>query len=191
VNNSAYAAGAWLPQVGALSPADMTPMAALAKLMILMAAATSNGWTRQQVQSLMQTNLAGEMLSVNYLDSRTSAELLPNQSISALDGSATLTNTSDQGPLLLASDQSTPLWRLPITIQPSDLPGRLRMQDDGNLVFYNRNNQAIWASDTGRYGGASSRLVISGHYASSAQDNNLLLQVYDYSSMASACQLYP
>ncbi|UTW08227.1 asparaginase domain-containing protein [Pseudomonas benzenivorans] len=191
VNNSAYAAGAWLPQVGALSPADMTPMAALAKLMILMASAASNGWTRQQVQSLMQTNLAGEMLSVNYLDSRTSAELLPNQSISALDGSATLTNTSDQGPLLLASDQSTPLWRLPITIQPGDLPGRLRMQDDGNLVFYNRNNQAIWASDTGRYGGASSRLVISGHYASSAQDNSLLLQVYDYSSMVSACQLYP
>ncbi len=39
VNDSAYAAGAWLPAVGALSPADMTPMAALAKLMILMTAA--------------------------------------------------------------------------------------------------------------------------------------------------------
>jgi len=191
VNNSAYASGAWLPQVGALAPADMTPMAALAKLMILMAAAAANGWTRQQVQTLLQTNLAGEMQSVNYLDSRINAELLPNQSISALDGSASLTNTPDQGPLLRASGQDTPLWRLPITLQPSDLPGRLRMQDDGNLVFYNRNNQAIWASDTGQFGGASSRLVISGHYASSAPSNSLIMQVYNYSSMVSASQLYP
>ncbi|HVR07169.1 MAG TPA: asparaginase domain-containing protein, partial [Thermoanaerobaculia bacterium] len=35
VNDSAYAAGAWLPGVGALNPADMTPMAALAKLIAL------------------------------------------------------------------------------------------------------------------------------------------------------------
>jgi hypothetical protein len=191
VNNSAYASGSWLAEVGALAPADITPMAALAKLMILMTTAAINGWTRQQVQDLMQTNLAGEMLSVNYLDSRINAELLPNQSISALDGSAILINTPDQGPLLLASGRDTSLWRLPITIQPSDLPGRLRIQDDGNLVFYNRNNQAIWASNTGQFGGASSRLVISGHYDSSATSNSLIVQIYNYSSMVSACIIYP
>ncbi|WP_071872525.1 asparaginase domain-containing protein [Atopomonas hussainii] len=191
VNSSAYAAGAWLPAVGALAPADMTPMAALAKLMILMASADEQGWTRQQVQTLLQSNLYGEMSSVNYLDSRINPELLANQGLSSLDGSAQLVNCAEQGPLLLASGHSEPLWRLPINLHAGDLPGRLRMQDDGNLVFYNRSNQAIWASDTGHFGGASSRLLLSGSFANQGADNSLQLQVYDYSAMTCACQLYP
>lgn len=190
VNNSAYAAGAWLPEVGALAPADMTPMAALAKLMILMASASAKGWTRAQVQTLLQTNLAGEMKSVNSLDSRINPVLLPNQAISTLDGSATLSNSPTQGPILLATGKNTLLWRLPITLQTSDLPGRLVMQDDGNLVFYNRSHQAIWASDTGNPGGASSRLVLSSYYNTNNQTESLCLQVYNYSAMVVSCQLY-
>lgn len=190
VNNSAYASGAWLPQVGALAPADMTPMAALAKLMILMAAASTQGWTRDQVRTLFQTNLVGEMLSINRLDSRSNAVLLPGQSISALDGSAVLLNDPVQGPVLTGAGTSTALWRLPVTPGSGDLPGRLVMQDDGNLVFYSRNNQPLWATDTGNAGGASSRLVINGHYSASA-GSTLVLQVFDYSALTVTATLYP
>ncbi|MDF0733457.1 asparaginase domain-containing protein [Pseudomonas entomophila] len=192
VNNSAYAAGAWLPQVGALAPADMTPMAALAKLMILMASANYRGWTRSQVQELFQTNLAGEMLSVNLLDSRANATLLPGQSIAALDGSAQLLNDPERGPVLSGAGTTTALWQLPSPPSASALPGRLVMQDDGNLVFYGRDNQALWASNTGNPAGASSRLVLTGRYvAATPAASTLKLQVLNYSANTIAVTLYP
>lgn len=60
VNNSIYAAGAWLPQAGTLSPADMTPICAFAKLMILSTLGEINHWSRDQLRQLFQTNLVGE-----------------------------------------------------------------------------------------------------------------------------------
>lgn len=192
VNSSAYAAGAWLPQVGALAPADMTPMAALAKLMILMASASHNGWTRSQVQELFQTDLAGEMLSVNQLDSRRNTTLLPGQSISALDGSAQLLNDPELGPVLTGAGTTSPLWQLPSSPSASAMPGRLVMQDDGNLVFYGRDNQALWATNTGNPAGASSRLVLTGRYvAATPAASTLKLQVLNYSANTIAATLYP
>ncbi|WP_369988887.1 asparaginase domain-containing protein [Pseudomonas xanthosomatis] len=188
VNNSAYAAGAWLPEVGALAPADMTPMAALAKLMILMA----QGWNRDQVQTLFQTNLAGEMQSVNQLDSRSNTTLLPGQSLSALDGSARLLNDPQRGPLLIGANTTSALWQLPTPPAASALPGRLVMQDDGNLVFYGRDNQPLWATNTGNPAGASSRLLISGRYnAETPSASTLKLQVLNYSANRIAATLYP
>ena len=69
VNDNAYAAGAWLPNAGALSPQDMTPMAAFAKLMVLMSAAgySGNNWTPVQVKNLLQLNLLGEMVNASRL----------------------------------------------------------------------------------------------------------------------------
>ncbi|WP_420607264.1 asparaginase [Novosphingopyxis sp.] len=61
VGSSAYAAGAWLPKIGAICAADMTPVAALAKLMILLAAADHEGWTRADVERLFQRDLCGEV----------------------------------------------------------------------------------------------------------------------------------
>jgi len=58
---SGYAAGAWLPEVGAISSGDMTPVAALAKLMVLLAAAGHEGWSRADVERLFACNLAGEV----------------------------------------------------------------------------------------------------------------------------------
>jgi L-asparaginase len=191
VNSSAYAAGAWLPNVGALSPADMSPMASLAKLMILMTSAASNGWTREQVQALLQTNLTGEMKSVNSLDSRINTLLLPGQPISTLDGSATLINDQTHGPLLMGAGTPDPLWCLPTAPSPNDLPGRLNMQNDGNLVFYSRYNKALWATNTGNPAGASSKLILSGHYDANTPANcTLILQVYDYSDMRVSSTLY-
>ena len=61
-----YAAGTWLSEIGALSAADMTPSAALAKLMILLTAAgyPGNKWSPDVVESLFERNLLGEMSEV-------------------------------------------------------------------------------------------------------------------------------
>lgn len=191
VNNSAYATGAWLPQVGVLNPADMSPMAAFAKLMILMSLAQLNSWSRDQVRTLFQSSLAGEMRAVHCLDSRINPTLLPGQHISTFDGSATLVNEQESGPVLysIESGTTTRLWSLPRRLSPNDLPGRLVMQDDGNLVFYNRNNTALWATNTGDQNGASSRLTLTGTH--SPHKNTVCLQVYAYSSMHVAKTIYP
>ncbi|MFP2904147.1 asparaginase domain-containing protein [Pyxidicoccus sp. 3LFB2] len=185
VNDSAYASGAWLPAVGALNPADMTSTAAFAKLMILLAAAGSNGWSATDVKTLLQLNLLGEMLSVSRLDSRLNASLLPGQSISALDGSATLRNDPVLGPTLANSSGAT-LWKALSNPSSSDMPGRLVMQNDGNLVFYSRYNTAMWATNTGDSRGASSMLILGG----SASAGSLSLQVYNYSGGTVSRTLY-
>ncbi len=186
VNDNAYAAGAWLPAVGALNPADMTPMAALAKLTVLLAAAGHEGWSAQDVKRLMQLNLLGEMNSVSRLDSRINPTLLAGQSISALDGSATLLNDPVQGPVLSDSSGNA-LWRaFATTPTASNMPGRLAMQDDGNLVFYSRNNAPMWATNTGHSKGASSMLMLDG----SAGDKTLSLLVFSYSANTVSKTLY-
>lgn len=188
INDSAYLAGAWLPAVGALSPADMTPMAAFAKLMVLMAAAgySGNQWDHDTIKNLFQTNLLGEMGSVNKLDSRSNTSLLPGQNLYALDGSATLTNDQVMGPVL-KDKQGKTLWSAFSTPpEQSEMPGRLIMQNDGNLVFYSRFNSAMWATDTGQPSGASSILSIDG----SSVNQTLKLSVYDYSVGKQAAVLY-
>ncbi|MFY0312274.1 hypothetical protein ACFMBG_20535 [Leisingera sp. D0M16] len=184
VNDSAYASGAWLPDVGALSASDMTPMAAFAKTMILQAAAAGNSWTLDQVKDLIQLNLFGEIQNVSRLDSRTNSQLLAGQSIMALDGSATLSNDPISGPVLSASD-GTFLWA-PFGSQAAGHPGSLIMQNDGNLVLRSADNEPIWASDTGVSGGASSVLMISGSYGS----GDLTLSVYNYSGQTLSATLY-
>ncbi|OED49653.1 hypothetical protein AB838_06255 [Rhodobacteraceae bacterium (ex Bugula neritina AB1)] len=184
VNDSAYASGAWLPDVGALSASDMTPMAAFAKTMILQAAAAGNSWTADQVKDLIQLNLFGEVQNVSRLDSRSNSQLLAGQSIMALDGSATLSNDPVSGPVLSASD-GTFLWA-PFGSQAAGHPGSLFMQNDGNLVLRSADNEPIWATDTGVSGGASSMLMISGSYGS----GDLALSVYNYSGQTLSATLY-
>lgn len=188
VNDNAYAAGAWLPAVGALNPADMTPMAAFAKLMILLTAAAypGNNWSAAAVKRLFQLNLLGEMMEVSRLDSRTNSVLMAGQSLTALDGSATLTNDPAAGPVLKKSD-GTLLWSAVANPPAAQMPGRLVMQNDGNLVFYGRYNSPVWATNTGVPNGASSMLVLGG----AASDGSLTLTVYDYSGGAITSTLYP
>lgn len=184
VNDSAYASGAWLPSVGALNSADMTSMAAFSKLMILLAAADHNGWTPDTVKALVQLNLQGEMMNGNRLDSRVNRDLLPGQTLSAIDNSAVLINDQVQGPILQADD-GTLLWKA--VSPPADaMPGRLVMQNDGNLVYYSRYNVALWATNTGIDTGASSQLIIGGSY----QERNLSLQVFNYSGNVASADLY-
>ncbi|HST57524.1 MAG TPA: asparaginase domain-containing protein [Longimicrobium sp.] len=187
VNDNAYAAGAWLPQVGALNPADMTPMAAFAKLMILLAGAgySGNNWSAADVKRLVQLALLGEMMDVSRLDSRDNFALRPGQSLTALDGSATLTNDPAAGPVL-ADNTGKTLWQPLSSPAATQMPGQLVMQNDGNLVFYSRYNSAMWATDTGRSDGAASMLVLGG----STSDDSLSLTVYDYSRNLTTSTLY-
>lgn len=188
VDDNAYAAGAWLPAVGALNPADMTPMAALAKLMVLLASAgySGNNWSAADVKRLLQLDLLGEMMDVSRLDSRDGSTLLPGQTLTALDGSATLTNDPAAGPILRDSTGTT-LWQPLASPAGSAMPGQLVMQNDGNLVFYSRYNSAMWATDTGRPDGAASMLVLGG----STSDGSLSLTVHDYSRGTTTATLYP
>lgn len=187
VNDSAYAAGAWLPQVGALSPADMTPMAALAKLMVLLTSAgySGNGWSITDVKRLFQLDLLGEMLDVSRLDSRANSTLLAGQTLVALDGSATLLNDPVNGPVLQASD-GTVLWSALSAPPAGDLPGRLTVQNDGNLVFYSRDNASLWATNTAIVTGAPSMLILGGSY----QDKSLTLTLFNYATADTTATLY-
>lgn len=56
-----YAAGAWIAETGAISAGDMTPMAAFAKLTILLSIAQHHNWSRKDICHLMQLNLSGEL----------------------------------------------------------------------------------------------------------------------------------
>lgn len=186
VNNNAYAAGAWLPAVGALSPADMTPMAAFAKLMVLLTSAAYNNWNTADVKNLLQMNLLGEMMSVNRLDNRSNTELLASQFLRTLDGSATLINDPGLGPILQDSTGKQ-LWAaLPQLPASEHMPGRLVMQNDGNLVYYSRYNSAMWATNTGISTGASSMLILGG----SASNSSLSLSVYNYSTNTTTATLF-
>jgi L-asparaginase len=185
VNDSAYAAGAWLPAVGALSPADMSPMASFAKLIILLAAAGHQGWTPADVKNLVGLSLVGEMIDVTRLDSRLNSTLLAGQSIACADGSATLINDPVLGPVLTGTNGAT-LWKPLAQPAADEMPGRLIMQNDGNLVFYSRDNAAMWATNTGNPNGASSVLALQG----SAAQSTLSLTVYDYSSGGVSATLF-
>ena len=187
VNNSAYASGAWLPNVGALNGADMTPMTGLAKAIILQAAASSNGWSADDVKRLIMLNLFGEVMNVSRLDSRENDRLMPGQSIMALDGSATLINDSLYGPLLQTSD-GVNLWSPFTSPEDNGQPGRLVMQNDGNLVLYDNDNTAIWTSGTAasKVVGTPSALMISGSYAA----GDLTMTIYDYLNKAVLWTLY-
>ncbi|MBB4953443.1 L-asparaginase [Agrobacterium vitis] len=175
VNYNAYAAGAWLPAIGALNPADMTPTASLAKLTVLLAAQSHNGWSLEDVKCLMQTPLVGEMVDMARLDSRSNATLLPGQSLTTFNGSASLLNDPEHGPLLKNSTGET-VWTMLDASTQNSLPARLRIIDNGNLVLYSRNNQTLWESGTSNGEGASSHLRLR----QSADGKSVDLQIYDY-----------
>jgi len=171
VDNAAYAAGAWLPQVGALNPADMTPVASLAKLTVLLACASHQGFSLAQVKTLLQTNLLGEMASVNRLHSGHGARLLPGQSLRSLDGVLELRNDPRRGLLLQNLQSERILWTAPLQPDAHALPGILHLQEDGRLVFRGRHQQALWAT-----GSAEGPAVLSLEGSASTQDQRLVLR---------------
>jgi L-asparaginase len=187
VDYNAYAAGAWLPAIGALNPVDMTPMASLAKLTILLAAQKANGWSLDDIKFLMQTPLVGEMADLARLDSRSRSTLLPGQSLTTFNGSAQLLNDPEHGPVLKNSDGQV-LWTMLENGSHHAMPGQLRMLDNGNLVFYSRNNQLLWASNTDSGMGESSQLRLR----QAPDGKEISLSVYCYAQQTTLwCKSVP
>lgn len=191
VNATAYAAGAWLPSVGALNPADMTPMAAFGKLMVLLTAASHHGWSPDDLRRLMQLNLLGEMRSLSRLDSRRQGRLRPGESISALDGSARLLNDPARGPVLETSAGEL-LWSawaegtVPRVDTAGSLPGTLQLDAGGTVEFIGRQGDRLWSGAPAVPGGPAA-LSIEG----SASDGTLNLLVTTAASGDVRQRLYP
>ncbi|MDQ7091079.1 MAG: asparaginase domain-containing protein [Methylococcales bacterium] len=64
VNANAYAAGAWMNEVGSVDSYDMISVAALCKLIYLntLRHYNDNNWNQTLIKTLMQTNMVGEIM---------------------------------------------------------------------------------------------------------------------------------
>ncbi|CAM3446026.1 asparaginase domain-containing protein [Paracoccus nototheniae] len=127
-----YAAGAWIAATGAIATGDMTPVAALAKLMILNALSGPRGWDRRVLAALLTRSLTGECAATDRLD----GPLRPGQAIRAADGDARLDNDPDSGPRFSVGGQI--LWQAPG-------PGTLAMRDN-RLVLIAPDGGVLWTS---------------------------------------------
>lgn len=127
-----YAAGAWIAATGAIPLGDMTPVAALAKLAVLSAAADHHGWDRATLAALMRRSLAGECTARDRL----TGTLLPGEALEAADGPVRLWNDPDAGPRLTDGDRV--LWQAPG-------PGLLR-RTGGRLVLTAPCGTALWSA---------------------------------------------
>lgn len=143
-----YAAGAWIADTGAIGCADLTPVAALAKLTVLSAAADHHGWDRATLRALMQRSLAGECAAPDC----SAGPLWPGQALRAVDGPVTLVNDPDQGPVLRDGDRT--LWR-------AGAAGRLLMQGD-RLVLIAPDGSPAW---TGPQADPQARIAVAAHPA--------------------------
>ncbi len=69
VNANTYAAGTWMREVGVIDSYDMIAVAALSKLIYLTILRDYNGnhWNQACIQTLMQTNIVGEIMTIDNL----------------------------------------------------------------------------------------------------------------------------
>jgi L-asparaginase len=146
VNATAYAAGSWLSECGVIGANDMTPVAALAKLVVLLGLnrACGYGWTQAQIEGLVQRALAGEVAAVDRLASFGTGFLVPGQALTSLDGSAMLVNDPQLGPVLSDPGASPPVSFQLIASGSVALPGRLYVADDGTVTFHDRTNAVVY-----------------------------------------------
>jgi L-asparaginase len=147
VNYNAYATGAWLPGAGVLSGYDMTPIAALAKLIVTLA--LSPDATQSDIQTAMGTSVAGEMLAFYELSGYQNEILSPGESLYSINGTYQFTNEENGTLALYDLSSGTPVV---VWSQVCGQEGRLVMQSDCNLVFYSRDSQPLWATNTARIG---------------------------------------
>jgi L-asparaginase len=147
VNYNAYATGAWLKNAGVISGFDMTAIAAIAKLIVLKAQYPADPLA--SIEDKMAENLSGELTPYYQLSGYQNEFLAPGEGLYSINGNYQFINTTE-GELVLydvSSPKRSVIWQ-------KDLgqPGRLVMQADGNLVFYNKNFEPLFASDTGEIG---------------------------------------
>ena len=143
VNYNIYATGAWLKGAGVIGSYDMIPTAALTKLVVLLALNPT------QVRTLMATNLAGEITSFYALSGYQNEFLVPGESLFSINGNYQFTNEATGTLALYDISGTTPklIWS-----QVNGAQGRLVMQADCNLVFYNKDFKPLWSTNTQRIG---------------------------------------
>lgn len=122
-----YAAGAWIAGTGAVAAGDMTPVAALAKLMILNADPST-----PDPRAMLARSLTGECTPRDRID----PALWPGQALEAADAPLRLENDPATGPRLIRGARA--LWQAPG-------PGRLAMRGD-RLTLIAPNGAVAWVS---------------------------------------------
>ena len=142
-----YAAGAWVAETGAIGAGAMTPVAALAKLAILLAAADHHGWDRAALRALMRRDLAGEGAGSDRM--APGSVLWPGMSLAAADGGAVLENDPDGG-LALRGEAGRAIWSV-------GRPGRLVLRD--RPVFLGSDGAVLWQAAGALPGGV---LILTG-----------------------------
>ncbi|MBU3029125.1 asparaginase [Paracoccus marinaquae] len=142
-----YAAGAWIARTGAVETGDMTPVAAFAKLTVLLAAAGHHGWDRATVAALLKRGLAGECTATDRLGP--GEVLWPGMRLCAADGRAELLNEAGAG-LVLRDGAGKDLWSVGGT-------GRMMMQD--RPAFVAADGADLWQSGASLPGGV---LILTG-----------------------------
>lgn len=110
---------------GAIGISDMTAIAALAKTMVLLAEQGwgGNNWEAGTAHSLIVQSRAGECAVTDRIGVLGRNRLLPGESLTTLDGSATLTNDRARGLTICGPDGKT-RWEAPAQMppnQPADL----------------------------------------------------------------------
>ena len=148
VNYNAYATGAWLKDAGVVGGHDMTPIAALTKLTVLLA--LEGATATSEIEQRMATNLAGELTAYYSISGYQNAYLSPGETLYSINGNYQFLNTAD-GALVL-SDISDPKNPIELWCETVGLPGRLVMQSDNNLVFYDKDHSPKWATNTPQIG---------------------------------------
>lgn len=193
VNATVYAAGSWLAQVGATGVYDMTPIAASAKLIYLLSLRNynDNDWTQADIERHMQINIAGEMMDVDRLDSRGERYLAPAESLTTLDGTYELVNSPSEGPLFQTvptepGEEPIVAWRALTDPPPKSMPGRLYMQNDGKLVFYDSSNDPLYSSRDSTVRGAY-MLIANGE----SQSGGPSLSIFNYATNELSATLFP
>lgn len=145
VNYNAYATGAWLKGCGVISGFDMTSIAAATKLIILKALYPND--STSALEEKMVKNLSGELLPYYRLSGYQNEFLSPGESLYSINGNFQFINDTSGSLQLKDLVKKEVVWS-------KDLgqAGRLTMQADCNLVFYNEDYEALYASNTAQIG---------------------------------------
>lgn len=150
VDYNEYATGAWLKDCGVISGQDMTPIASMAKLTVLLAKnPPQSAEDVFNIEQEMGTDLAGELESYYSLSSYKGEFLMPGDSLFSINGLFQLENRQDGYITVydVSKDDAEELWS-----KGCGNPGRLKMQGDNNLVYYDIKRNANWESDTASLG---------------------------------------